>query len=416
MNISTNKTYSLADEDWNEFKKNGIPITVYLIFLCVLGTIGNVHVFMIYLLRYNESVFKTFIMCLAAVDFLGCSFVVPASLYIVRYPNSIQSSSFCKASLSLSYFVGSYSLLLLDCVAVERYRKVCQATRTQMTLKMTRIICGLFSVLVVGIVLIPIAIIYGINQKITKPHSLSGYECNVLDIYKSCTLTLAYRGFVFFLFVLLMAVAVVLYTLVGRRIYAQKKKYRNASKTEYPVIELTQAGITSISLENDDRNIPKESTSGDDINSMSVPSATSCSILSAESQTVTLGAKYQGNSEKPGPYNQPETGKNFLNALREKKSRSLDKSINMTMVFLVVSIISFGCYFPYLVIILITSFNEPLHQNFVENYGALDAFIRLTVFLNNAVNPYVYGFMDKKIRKELSRFYVRTLHCSFGRK
>ncbi|XP_069118239.1 probable G-protein coupled receptor No18, partial [Argopecten irradians] len=414
INSSSNETFSVDDEDWEDFKKNGIPITVFLIVLSVIGTIGNAHVFLVFLLRYKLNIFKTFVMCLAAVDFLGCSFVIPASLYLIRYSNSIQSSSFCKASLSLSYFTGSYSLLLLDCVAVERYRKVCQTNRKQLTVKLTGFICAFLCCLVIMVIVIPVAILYGSIQTTTETHLLIGFKCDVLDEYKGSTPTIVYRGFVFFLFVLLMFISVVLYTLVGRTVYSHKNKLREAntlSGTEFQPSEFKQ-GDTSIFSENGGNESSQDILTGGNTNSISEPHVTSYSMFPENSQIMTSCTNGHDVTNNSVAYNRlsTATGNRFLCILEKKKRKSLQKSVNLTMIFLSVSVISFGGYLPFLVIILIKSVNKSLYQNFADNHGALDFFIRWMVFLNNAVNPIVYGLMDKKFRKDISKFYSNMLH------
>ncbi|XP_069121599.1 cholecystokinin receptor-like [Argopecten irradians] len=410
MNVSNNVTYSLEEEDWDEFTNNGIPITVLLIGLCVVGTVGNVHVFLVYLLRYQANIYKTFILCLAAADFLGCTFCVPASLYIIRHPNTIQSPTFCKINRALTYFVGAYSLMLLDCIAVERYRKVCQATRAQFTLKMTRVICVVVCLFVIGTVVIPVIIIYGINQKVTKVHSLVGYECTVLDHYKSSTLTKIYRGFVFFIFVLFLITSVVLYSLVGRKIYDHKNKQKKADKSRDPKRSMfnfrkSQSKSTSSEDGGNKLTLYKEDKETDDTKSTSLQD----SSLQGGSNVENSCPRDSGASsgKRSQTQNQIGTGSNYLNALNDRKRKKLDRSRNITLIFLVVSIMSFGGYLPYLLTTLLRNISRSTFEHIEENYGAVVTFIRWMVFINNAINPIVYGFMDKKFRDELSKCYIK---------
>ncbi|XP_033763683.1 5-hydroxytryptamine receptor 1F-like [Pecten maximus] len=411
MNSSTNATYSLEEEDWEEFRNNGIPISVFLAVLCVVGTVGNVHVFLVYLLRYKSNIYKTFILCLAAVDFLGCTFCIPASLYIIRHPNTLQSSAFCKMSRALTYFVGAYSLLLLDCIAVERYRKVCQATRAQFTLQMTRIVCVVVCLFVIVVITIPVVVIYGLNQKTTKAHSLIGYECTVLELYKNSTLIKVYRGFVFFIFVLLLIISVVLYTLVGRKIYAAYKNKHRKTRTKSCMSEFKQSSNKSISTQACGNKNTDEGETDDVTNSAAhVTSETHNHVMTSCPRDPDVKDNHSGDRSQQSTI----TGNTYLNALNEKKRKKLERSRNITMIFLVVSIMSFGGYLPYLLTTLIRNISRSLFENIEKNNGALIFFIRWMVFFNNAINPIVYGFMDKKVRKELSHGYVKMMRCCFS--
>ncbi|XP_060066812.1 5-hydroxytryptamine receptor 1F-like [Ylistrum balloti] len=414
MNLSTNVTYSLEDEDYDEFRKTGIPITVYLIVLCVLGTIGNVHVFLVYLLRYKSNIYKTFVLCLAAVDFLGCTFCIPASLYIIRHPNTIQSLAFCKINRAITYFVGAYSLLLLDCIAVERYRKVCQATRAQFTIKITRIVCAINFAFVVIVIVIPVTIIYGINQKTTKAHSLTGYECTVLESFKNATLTKIYRGFVFLIFLALVIVSVVLYILIGKKIYTHKNKTSTSSK-QHAMSQLKQNVCKSVSSEDGENQT--RTSEVEPMNSTKALNDKSESAIVTEKCVITTDPRnpeIKRNKSERENQTRATTGteKKYLHTLNERKRKKLDRSRNITMIFLVVSILSFGGYLPYLITTLIRNISRSTFENFAENYETLDIFIRWMIFLNNAINPLVYGFMDKKFRSELQTCYVRMARCS----
>ncbi|XP_021366549.1 galanin-like G-protein coupled receptor npr-9 [Mizuhopecten yessoensis] len=424
MNSSQNITFSLEEEDYDEFKKNGIPITAYLIVLCVVGTVGNTHVFLTYFLKYKANVYKTFILCLAVVDLLGCVFCIPATLYIIRHPNTVQSSLFCKVNRAASYFVGAFSLLILDCIAVERYRKVCQATRVQFTIRTTRILCAANFVFVLVVIVIPVTIIYGINRKQTPTHSLLGYECTVLDHFKSSTLTKVYRGFIFFIFVLLLIVSVVLYSLVVMKIYAHQKKHKSTDDLPRTMCCMPRSkhnGSDSLSSE-DGRSTNRYSQEKDISSDLSISATTAPGsfaynvsterfVLSTDARVVNAKTNISETGYDDQKRQLTGTGNTYLDALNERKRKKLDRSRNITMVFLVVSIMSFGGYLPYLLSTLVRNISRSLFENFASNYAALDVFIRWMVFLNNAINPIVYGFMDNKFRNELSNCYIKMARC-----
>ena len=73
---------------------------------------------------------------------------------------------------------------------------------------------------------------------------------------------------------------------------------------------------------------------------------------------------------------------------------------------MVVSIISFGGYLPYLVSSVFRNVNRTSYESFVYNYASLELFIKWMMFLNNAINPMIYGFMDAKFRREIVKTYI----------
>lgn len=391
--VPKNTTTSLAEEDFYEFKDKGIPIMVYLIIVCIVGTIGNLHVLVVYFIRYKTGVYKTFVLCLAAVDFLGCSFCVPSTLYIVRHPAMVTSSAFCKTSRMAMYFVGAYSLILLDIIAVDRYRKVCRATRPQLTQRTARTVCVTTCVAVCVLVAFPVTILYGINRKPTQVQGLLGYECTVLDEFKNSTFTKIYRGLIFILFVLLSIVSAVLYSLIGRKIYAHQKKYQ--SHTEDATISRCCVTLSRKS------NAEPVMESLDNIQGSKKCSTETCDNKEASEEKTEPkenSDRCLSDGMRPG----------IQGDRLECKRKKLNKSQSITMVFLVVSLISFGGYLPYLIATIVRNIDRELFENFAEDNAALDLFIRWMLFLNNAVNPIVYGFMDRKFRKELSNIYNQT--------
>ncbi|XP_060076172.1 orexin receptor type 2-like [Ylistrum balloti] len=350
MNTSMNTSYTLEQEDYDEFVRSGIPITAFLILSCIFGTIGNVHVFLVYLLRYKANMYKKLVLCLTAVDFVGCTFCIPASLYIIRNIYSVQSSVFCKLYFATMNLVGTLSLVLLNGIAVERYRKICQKTPTHFSQRTTRVFCGLILVAMITLFFIPSFFMFGINQETTKVHSLPSYRCAVSNHLRNSTFVHVYGGFLLLSFLINLTISIVSYILIGRRIYIHQK------------------------------------------NNMAI-----------SPQTTSLKDTARDTAVSSIP-----------NTMNERKRKKLDKSRNTIKVFLVVSMISFGVYLPYLLTAVIRNVNQRLYQNFIANYGPLPYFITWMIFLNNAINPLVYGFMDKKFRQELSALYIQMKLCCFA--
>ncbi|XP_060075031.1 probable G-protein coupled receptor No18 [Ylistrum balloti] len=402
MNSLTNVSYTLEQEDYDEYMKSGIPITAFLIVLCVVGTIGNLHVFLVYLLRYKPSIYKKFVLCLTAVDFVGCSFCVPATLYIIRNYLSMNSSALCKMYVTVMNTIGVYSLILLDCIAVERYRKVCQNTRVHFSQRTTRLLFGLNCVFMIVAFIIPGVLIFGINRKTTKAHSLDGYECTVLNNYKNSALVNVYRGFLFITVVTLLLISIVSYILIGRRIYIHQKNNittRNPQRTKHLTSQPDVVySDTTISI------TPVRSSPDSEITTDSYVMSTA-----ARDPDMKRDNSVASKSDKVGQSTEKE--KAFLKSVHERKRKKLVKSRNVTKVFLVVSVISFGVYLPYLLTTVIRNINRPLYENFADNYGSIVYFITWMIFINNAINPIVYGFMDRTFRQELSAFYIQMKRC-----
>ena len=381
MNSTDNFTFSDFDAlkiaDYLEFSKNGIPILIFLLILSVVGTIGNVQVLTVYSLRYKASIYKTFVLCLSSVDFIGCVLVIPFLIPYIIHPFTTRSPVLCKLSTALNYFTGCTSLLLLDVIAIERYRKICQATKAQFTVRSARCVC------VGGIALgisysMPYIVTYEINPTlIPKYDNLVGYICETGTAYEDSTFLFSVNVIIFLTFIVLVVLCIILYILVIRNI---KKHYKTKHKQQY--------NITGLS-----GNQPEQKTEPADTGiKTQKKNSKSESVESNYSFDFTAETSIVTNKHSKIP---------TRNTIRRRQFKS---SRSTTTIFMTVSIISYTSYLPFLIYSVISRFE--FFQSFEDNAGAFIPFMKWMGILNNMVNPMVYGFMDAKFRRESSNLYA----------
>lgn len=438
---------TLEEEDEYEFRKIGMPTFIYLLVVCVVGVIGNLHVIIVYSLRYKCTIYKIFVLCLASVDMLGCTFGIPSVLYLLRHMNSIRNSVFCKIYTSSVYFAGASSLMLLDVIAVERYRKVCQGTRAQFNVKTAAIVCACVMSFVFCLAVVPVTVIYGINEKKTRFHSLDGYECTMLDAYKNVLYAKIHRGIVFLTFIVLLIVCIILYVLVKRSIHF----HRNKQSVKKTVVKQATNSVendgnttdSTVTLATDDSERNSAYFIGrikqtENVNQTDVKTHNSVQILGYTSTSSTpngtcMSQSFSGRTGMNNILNSPVTMEagttreptksngmmapcagttkaHYSSGIdRGIKSRvkKLNKSGKMTTIFLVISVISFGAYLPYLVFTLLRNRNWDFYHKFANANPAFDLFMKWMFFLNSAINPLIYGFMDTKFRGECAKMYLQ---------
>ena len=480
---------TLEEEDNYEFTKIGIPIFIYLLIVCIVGTIGNIHVLLVYSLKYKSSIYKIFVLCLASVDLIGCVFCIPAVLYILTHPNSIDDSGFCKGSKAFDYFVGPCSLMLLDVIAIERYRKICHATKSQFTIRTAKYACAGVIIFVLCLSVFPVTVIYGINPMTTRYHGLRGYDCTVLTMYNTSLFSQIYRGAIFFLFLILLLICVIMYALIRRKIYLHQKQQsshnenqrrdssdntldtRNSLETETSVtndISLEPANEErspniKTKLENDHKGAEYEidqegngrvnlafddSPPAEDTSKLTLPDITIdvqnttqlresvrelSDLVDTKSTLETSDGKYikEGNGTIDTQENNNRTNNtvHFNDTMSTHKAnkkvhkysqrnKKLKRSRNITTLFMVVSIVSFGVYLPYLIFTILRNVDRKVYEMFVEYNPSLDLFISWMFYLNNGINPLIYGFMDANFRQECLKVYIQIKNClcSFGRR
>ena len=206
-----------------KFADSLLPTTVFFGIIGGFGIIANAYVFYVYKYNYSRCNFRTFVLCLALVDFFSCLFVFPSEMYGHRiwfsYP--LSAAWFCKAKTVLSgadVFMSSFVLLL---IAIDRFKKVCRPfgkqMKTKTALRLCLMIFGIGSVIV-----IPCPILFGIQtSNITYDgEKFEITSCMKDDEYKDSMGLTVYVAVAYYSpVVAFMVITMVLYAILIRKIF-----------------------------------------------------------------------------------------------------------------------------------------------------------------------------------------------------
>ena len=207
------------------FAERILPVTIFFGILAIFGAIGNLCVLYVYTFRYPACNFRTFVIGLAATDFVSCLFVFPCEIVGHRiwfsYPKS--AAWFCKLkTLVFAMAVMTTSLMLL-LIAVDRFRKVCHPFESQIKPNTALRLC--FVTLGVSFLMnLPIPILFGIQtENIT-------YAGEVFEI-TSCEKDNAFKNTIWMMLwaiimyytpvILFMTTTSVLYCLILKKMYSR---------------------------------------------------------------------------------------------------------------------------------------------------------------------------------------------------
>ena len=205
------------------FADSILPLTIFFGLLAGFGMIANAYVFFVYKYKYSKCNFRTFVLCLAMIDFLSCLFVLPSEMYGHRMWFSYPASKawLCKLKTLISgaaVFTSSFVLLL---ISIDRFKKVCRPLHKQMKAKTAFRLClmifGIGSVIV-----IPVPILFGIQ---TTNITYDGYNfeitsCQKDDLYKNSVWLTIYVASVYYSpVVAFMITTMVLYAKLIRTIF-----------------------------------------------------------------------------------------------------------------------------------------------------------------------------------------------------
>ncbi|XP_046545837.1 uncharacterized protein LOC124255934 [Haliotis rubra] len=134
-----NRSISLTT--WEHFTLHG-PMMMFMLLILVVGILGNILVLYIYTRKITIVVFGFFVKILAVFDLASTVVSVPATLISgLISPDDIDAGHMCKVMTFVKHFSTLNSGIMFIIIAFQRYRKVCQPRKTQMSEMLAKKLC-----------------------------------------------------------------------------------------------------------------------------------------------------------------------------------------------------------------------------------------------------------------------------------
>ena len=209
-----------------------IPAISFASIVMCVGIIGNIHALLVYGFFYRAGNHRQFVLWLSTFDLLACCITIP--LYIVYHVNyyTFQTDINCKMITYFSTFFAGFSLALLDIIAVDRYRRISNPLKKQLSRRTAKIVCIVTS-LVMAILSIPNIVLSTSDKNVTfvnhssnsfrelQNANITGRGCYTLYEEVNVVYTLVEGVIVLSLFIL----CIVLYILVMWHLLRQDKPH-----------------------------------------------------------------------------------------------------------------------------------------------------------------------------------------------
>lgn len=374
--FDNNSHVTLHEAEWREFIHAGLPFTVFLSVLAVTGTLGNAMVFLTNLRSNKQSNYRILIQSLALVDFLSCSVGISGYIIMARFRYTIESDILCKVSTVFYFCVGISSLTILSFTAIERYKKTCKPFGHQFSLRQTKIIC----VCLVGFGLIlslPSAFAFSSVPVKTKDFNLTGYRCM---LKKDRTFPKIYHFVFAVCLILCVLINTIFYVIVGKTIMMQGKlRPRTVSfrckQQKYSYVKR---------VDNDDGQLPKEDAANRSRDNDGEQDKLRRSVRLSGSSVQTEGTHSDEATKRATP-----------------KGRSLyEKSVQISLMFLVCSILSCSSFIPLLVFRCLESYDWSMRMRIFESLGPMAGILYRLHVVNHVINPIVYCLINRNFRTE----------------
>jgi len=428
-----------------EMTRTLIPVTVYMSLLIILGVVGNSFVCYFYIFKSKRSTNSMFIVALAVYDLLVCLFTMPSEILDIELYYTNTYNIVCKVFKAISHFVVLASILTLVAIATDRFKRICRQRGTQMSMDKAKgisVIIGYISLMYS----VPSLFMYGVFKvpiETDRYTELYGHSCTWNKDTEFRPLIWAYVGSQLVIFIVMSMVLIILYCLIGQRIYRHKTRlsdYKQKLKRSFykrrssarltlrqtvnitPISDTTETNADIIATFEDLTDALDEETSIDaptdqptrlsemqDSTSLPNDIITVERVVSDRKSTETIinsistqarevfGAKHSTNS----------TARSTANTVTRRWNVDAE-TVRVTTPMVMITIVFLLSFVPYISLCL-WRLVEARHERLFLSDASL-VFFNIGLrshLLNSSLNPVIYGIFNSNFRKFYFKFCCR---------
>lgn len=373
--------------EWNnEIAKIYIINDIFLVTYLILGILGNMTVVIVYSFKMRSKTDdRFFIPYLAVVDLLACTTRSSFELAMNLLPVNFRGSILCKVLWFPTNVTSFSSMFLLLTISLQRYLKVCRPFGKQMTLRWKRVALGVTLFLSVALSM-PLNIWNDEIPVRNEELNITGYMCEAKLEGNLGPAFITFVVCITILALIIMLGMIIFNTLIGRTIYIQLKYERKRMEQ----VELTrhrQAVSTKSRTV-----IPAHVSEHDDV-------TPTLSLTEESSTEVTTGSKMD------------KINKNLTPKQKERKERKrMLSSHNYSYMFMVIALAFMVSYLPQFILLFVGIGDTNFWVKRTNTELTVFSLIREMNVINNIVNPFVYGFFDRRFREEAKKAF-RSMKC-----
>lgn len=381
--MERNRTDEQLLDEWNDsLTKYLIPNDIILGLYMLIGIGGNSMVILVYIFKMKiKRDDRFFIPILSSIDFIACLVGGGFSLLWNMIPVKFNNEYACKTLwfCSQASTISSGSVLLI--IAVHRYIKVCKPMVTfPQKLKYMSIV---LSILVGAAFSVPVFFFYGKVDVINPSLNITGCWCG--QKRQNVEHVIYYHLAIVVIVVISISTLVVLYILIGRKIYHKFIIFKKSIKQG----KYNPSRSDSIEMDNIQMN--------ENLNQQLRGNNTSSKSRANSIDNLVEGETYR-RKIKRGSEDIIDQRRFFTIGQHFRKHRYSYMFMTITALFII-------AYTPRVTLNVL----ETLIPNFWEKPSVeISGFLILyrMYILNHAINPFIYTFFDTRFRKEISKIFV----------
>ncbi|XP_045164297.2 orexin receptor type 2-like isoform X2 [Mercenaria mercenaria] len=350
------------------------PVFVFLVIIMIVGTVGNALVLYVYRKRFRKTSSNYFIVSMAVFDLLACLIGLPTELYDLRFSYTFYNSALCKIFRYSNTVVTYGSAIILVQIAFDRYFKIC---RPLMMIELYKIKAMCISAGIIAVLIsIPALVLFGISRTPTPDENYQGYDCSVEESYKKKAFSIVYYYLLAIVFVTTVIVLTALYIRIWIEIKRRQKlvigdPVRTSQREEIP---MNQSSIK-------------------------------------DSKTRKLRVRYCSEfSDEDTQEVAPRTiFRPRLLSLAEAVTRF--RVSRTTVVLFAVTVAFVISYMPGIIIMICRSVIKDLESKQTVTEQVFSKLFSKFNFLNNAINPIIYSFLNVSFRRRCVTVIKQLVFC-----
>lgn len=380
--VGTTASTTLGPEDMSAYLKHYnhvqalryFPVFVFLTIIMIVGTLGNLLVIFVYCKRFRKTSSNYFIVAMAMFDLLACIIGLPTELYDLMHSYSFENSSMCKLFRYTEAVVVYGSAIILIEIAFDRYFKICKPLWMIELYKIKAMCIG--AGIIAVIISLPAIELYGIARTPTPDGNIFGYDCSIAEKYKKKTFANVYYAMLTLVFVCTVVILSALYI----RIWVEIKR-----RKELVIGDHVQKPREEIPMDNNSSN--------------------------SDQKTKKLRVKYcsEYSDEDSQDITSRVSLRPRLQSLAETMSRI--RVSRTTIVLFAVTVAFVISYLPGIVIMVCRSAIKDLEKNQTLAEQVLSKLFSKFYFLNNAINPVIYSFLNVSFRRRCAALVKKVVIC-----
>lgn len=420
--MSVMDTENILNQLHSDKLKELVPVIVIIVVLMIVGLAGNVSVFLFYWKQPKRSSTTFFILVLTVTDTLVC-LAMALELTDVANTYVFKNDVACQFYMYANHIAALLSGFILVIIATDRYRKLCQPLKKQLTLIHAKIIC-VVCLTVSLLVSLPVFFLYGTTSVYIPVNNfnvtlvINGSDCTTKPEIKGIEKIVHY---VFLgIFCLGTMILVILYSMIGRVIYRYRKNHKHFKRDLQQAnaqdhISTSGAVKASDNVESNPNSVSRTNTVGS--NDLPETNDKMSAIEDNVEQTnviCTAGNQFESSkankvavslATNPKTRFSSSSSNNSCDTLSrdaddKRKNRKYRKTIaamKMTIMLFIITVIFVASFVPYQVVSVLE------HEETVAFELALRSYL-----LNSVVNPFVYGLFNVEFRRKFKGVMCRV--------